>query len=465
MDELEKKELEKSNDASPADELVKELEEIRDMFQEAIDNAYQEADEGEVIQELEEFSSDIDEVEEEVVERPVCECCGERPSSAEFGEDYPYCAECRELMKHYPLRIGGVIAVLMVIVIFAVSAYTGFGGLEKAITVLEAQTYSQEGKMLSTLNTLYDYIADYDQDSKKVSELLVDSFCRSGYINDAKTYIENAYTKDELNSPFNKKYKEIVEKTDIFIATQEATQEIIYEAFRGADFDYEELAAKLDEVKESYLDEEKGIRYSSALTEFYKAELMALKKMSLEEQLEVLKGIEENDEDEFYAWVYYPELCELAAKMGDKALADEYFEKAKKLNSEDSNIYKAYASYYRFLEAPDADGMISVAEEAEKNLSQGDISYYSILAAAYLIKGEGTLALETMREYMNSSRYSVSDCNLYALCALFCGNTEVYDQMKATLENSGYSISKLVEQYKNDEISVAEVLADMGGDL
>ena len=218
-------------------------------------------------------------------------------------------------------------------------------------------------------------------------------------------------------------------------------------------------------MKESYLDEEKGIRYSSALTEFYKAELMALKKMSLEEQLEVLKGIEENDEDEFYAWVYYPELCELAAKMGDKALADEYFEKAKKLNSEDSNIYKAYASYYRFLEAPDADGMISVAEEAEKNLSQGDISYYSILAAAYLIKGEGTLALETMREYMNSSRYSVSDCNLYALCALFCGNTEVYDQMKATLENSGYSISKLVEQYKNDEISVAEVLADMGGDL
>lgn len=465
MDELEKKELEQGNDANPAEDLVKELEEIRDMFQEAIDNASQEADESEVIQELEDFSEDSIEAEEEDEDRPVCECCGERPSSAQFGEDYPYCAECRELMKHYPLRIGGVIAVIMVIVLFAVSAYTGFGGLEKAITVLEAQTYSQEGRMLSTLNTLYSFISDYDQDSKKVSKLIIDSFCRSGYISDAKTYIENAYTKDELNSPLNKKYKEIVKETDIFVATQEATQEIIYEAFRGADFDYEELAAKLDAVKESYIDEEKGIKYSSALTEFYKAELMALKNMSPEEQLEVLKGIEENDEDNFYAWVYYPELCELAAKMGDKNLADEYFEKAKSLNIEDSNIYKAYASYYRFLEAPDADGMISVAEEAEKNLSQGDISYYSILATAYLIKGEGTLALETMREYMNSSRYSVSDCNLYALCALYCGNTQTYEEMKTTLETAGYTISSLVEDYKNGKMTIAEVLADMGGDL
>ena len=465
MDELEKKELEQSNDANPAEDLVKELEEIRDMFQEAIDNAQQEADEGEVIQELEDFSLDSDETEEEVAERPVCECCGERPSSSEFGEDYPYCSECRELMKHYPLRIGGVIAVLMVIVFFAVSAYLGFEGLEKAITVLEAQTYSQEGRMISTLNTLYEYISDKDQDSKKVSKLLIDSFCRSGYVSDAKAYIENAYTKSELNSPFNKKYKEIVEKTNIFIATQEATQEIIYEAFRGADFDYEELAAKLDEVKESYYDEEKGIKYSSALTDFYKVELMAIKKMSLEEQFEVLSDVEKNDKDKFYAWVYYPELCELAAKMGDQDLAEDYFEKAKKFNSEDPGIYKAYASYFRFLETPDIDGMISVAEEAEKNASNNDISYYSILATAYLLKGEGTLAFETMREYLNSSRYSVSDCNLYALCALYCGNTDVYDQMKSTLENSGYALSSLVEKYKEKEMTIAEVLADMGGDL
>ncbi len=465
MDELEKKELEQDNNGS-AEELVKELEEIRDMFQEALDTAQQEA-EGEVIQELEEFSEEDSDAENEdaAPERPVCECCGERPSSAEFGEDYPYCTECRELMKHYPLRIGGVIAVLMVLVIFAVSAYTGYSGLEKSITVLEAQAYSQEGRMLSTLNTLYDFIADYDQDSKKVSKLIIDSFCRSGYINDAKNYIENTYTKDELNSPFNKKYKAIVDETEIFIATQEATQDIIYNAFRGADFDYEELAAKLDEVKESYIDEEKGIKYASALTDFYKVELMVLKNMPLEEQLELLRSIEENDKNGFYAWIYNPQLCEIAAKTGDKALAEEYFKKAKKLNCEDSSIYKAYASYYRFLEAPDADGMISVAEEAEKSLSKGDLSYYPILATAYLLKNEGNLALETMREYMNSSRYSVSDCNLYALCALYCGNTETYEQMKTTLENSGYTLSSLVEAYKNDKMTIAEVLADMGGDL
>ena len=124
MDELEKKELEaekaeseQKDRSTAADDLVKELEGIRDMFQEVIDNASAEQTESELIQELEEFTEE----EQTEEERPLCECCEKNPSSAAYGEDYPYCEECRELMKHYPLRIGGVVSVLLVIVIFAVS--------------------------------------------------------------------------------------------------------------------------------------------------------------------------------------------------------------------------------------------------------------------------------------------------------------------------------------------------------
>ena len=192
---------------------------------------------------------------------------------------------------------------------------------------------------------------------------------------------------------------------------------------------------------------------------------MELKKISNEEQLGLLQKVMEEDEDGFYLWMYGSSLCEAAAKAGDKELAESYFELLKKNNSEDMSAYKAMASYYRFLDTPDADAMIALAEEAEKNARNGDLTYYTILATAYLLKEEGALAYETMQEYMGSSRYTVSDCNLYALCALYSGNSGSYETIKATLESSGFRISPLVEGYKNGEISLKEVLSDMGGDL
>lgn len=469
MDELEKKEFEpdeasaeQKENGMATDDLVKELEEIRDMFQEAIDNAAAEQIQDVVIQELEEFNDEEHEIEEE---RPLCECCEQNPASALYGEDYPYCEECRELMKHYPLRIGGVISIVMVIVIFVVSFFTLADNSDKTVKVLDAYASYSQGKMLTTLDNLYSYISADSEDSGKVKRIIVDSLCRAGYITDAQSYIENVFTKDELESPLNKKYKETLEKIEVFMQTQQATSEIVYDALTGADFDYDEIIAELDEYRGKYIDEEKGTMYSEAVLDLYKVDLMNIKDMDYEAQLEILSSIEAEDKDGFYGWIYNPALCSLASRMGDKELVEKYFEKAKDYNVENPEIYKYYADYFRFLEEPDADAMIKVAEDAARNSRKGDVSHYRILALAYLIKGEGNLALETMREYVNSVRISIADCNLYALCGLYCGNTEVYEEMKDKLEYSGYQISELVENYKNDKMSIAEVIADKGGEL
>lgn len=134
-------------------------------------------------------------------------------------------------------------------------------------------------------------------------------------------------------------------------------------------------------------------------------------------------------------------------------------------NSEDMLAYKAYANSFRYLETPDADAMIEICEKAEENAYNGDKSYYPILAIAYLIKEQGSLAYDTMQQYMSTYRYSVSDCNLYALCALYCGQTETYETMKVTLEGSGYAMGETVGMYKNGEMSLAEVIADKRGDI
>lgn len=473
MDELEKKEpdiLDDDNneveDGQGENELVKELEEIRDMFQQAIDdagNTESEKSEDESQEDTDTLEADSFEFSE--VFLPICDCCGKRPVSTRYGKDYAYCDECRELMKRYPLRIGGVIAVFVMIAVFALSVFLGIDGIGKTTDVLTACEVSQRGKMLTTLDTLYTYISNDNQDSKKISKLIIDAFCRSGYLADAKDYIENNFTNDELKSPFNKKYKNILDEINNFMDTQEATQDIIYDAFSGNEFDYDPLIAELDALKEKYINEKKGTKYNPVLIEYYKAQLMQVEKKPLEDQLEALKGIEALDKDGFYLWLYGAPLCQAIAKTGDEAATTEYFEKLQKYNCENIDFYKAYASYYRFLDTPDADAMIKIAEEAAKHARSGDRSYDTIIAMAYLFKGEGSLAFDTMQAYMASSRYSVSDCNLFALCALYCGDTETYEDMKKTLENSGYKISPLVEDYKNKKITLEEALTDMGGDI
>ncbi len=478
MDELEKKELEAlGEDAAAAeapeeavcenqeDALVKELEEIRDMFQEALDNPADEQAENELIQELEEIEDEDTEHFEEKGELPLCECCGEQPVSLNYGEGYAYCESCRELMKRYPLRIGGVISILAMIVVFGLTVFFGMDSMENAIVVLEAQSTAKQGKMMSTVQTLYSFTSGKEIDSKKSTDLLIDGFIRTGYVNNAKETIEKYYTEDELSRPWNKKYKRIVEFVDSFLATRDGVQGIVEDAFSGKDFDCDKLIAELDKAKESYVDEEKGIKYNSAIIEYYKYELLRLSGADLEKQLEVLKGIEAEDRDGLAGWIYSASICEVAGKMGNEELAREYFEKMLRNNSEDMKAYTARALYYRYLDVPDGDAIIKLCEQAANNAYSGDSSYYPSLVIGYLIKGEGALAFDTMTEYMNSNYYNVPNCNLYALCALYCGNTEVYDNMVQTLAKSGFEMSELVEKYKNGTASLEDAIADMRGDI
>lgn len=480
MDELEKKELEAVGEdtagAEPCEQaaeegcenqqeaLVKELEEIRDMFQEALDNAATEEPDGEFIQELEEFDDEDEVPAEEKEELPLCECCGEAPVSESYGEGYSYCDSCRELMKHYPLRIGGVIAILLMIVTFGLSVYFGMDSMENAIVVLEAQACAGQDKMMSTVQSLYAY-AETDIGSKKATDLLIEGFVRTGYVSNARDTIKANYTDKELSRPWNKDYKRIVDFVDNFLATRDEIQDVVNEAFSGKDFDAEKLLSELDAAKESYIDEENGEKYNALIIDYYKYEVLRLSEADLEKQLEVLLGIEEADKYGLAEWIYAPSVCEVAGKMGNKELAEEYFKRMKKTNSEDMKAYTSMALYYRYLEVPDSDAIIKLCEEAAANAYGGDTSYYPSLVIGYIIKGEGALAFDTMTEYMNSNYYTVSNCNLYALSALYCGNTEVYDNMVKTLANSGFEISEVVTGYKNGTVSLEDAIADMRGDI
>lgn len=450
-------------------ELIEELEGIRDMFQQELDKASQGGEDELVIQELEDITFEED-AEEEIPEEELCECCGEKRRSEEYGEGYPYCEDCRNLMKKYPLRSGSIVTVLIMIAVFAASIYLCYPYMNDALTVADASSYYQSGYTMSALQGYYSYFnggKTGEAISKRAFNEILDGYVKTGYQTDAASLISAYYDEDALSRPWNKKYADIVNDATVLSETYNAVSDITYDVLYGEEFDYEVIMAELDALKEVNPMEEGTsqvtAKYNEVFIEYYKYIVMSVHEESLEAQLEQLKNIDTIGEG--YEWVYLSNYCGVAAKCGDEETVNSTFDRLIELNVQDTTAYIAKANYYRYLDTADAEKMLEICSEAEKVAASSDYSYKQSLAIAYILKGEGALAVEEMKALFNSGAYTVQNCNLYALCALYTGDEDTYNDMVSLLAGYGYEISDLVTQYKEGKMTIEEVLKDKGGDI
>ena len=450
------------------DGLAQELEELRDMFQQELNKATEEAENPAeaLIQELDEIEETQEDAEEEFTGR-LCEICGENPCAEEYDEDYPYCEECRNRMKKYPMRTSGILMSILMIAVFIATAYAGTEYLESFMSVSEYAAYYDTGKVMTALNGYYSYTsaAQADKISMKAVKDSIDGFVKTGYISDATALIQQVYTEKQLKLPWNKKYAKIIEEAEKLTDSYYTIADIITPVLNGEEDDYDSVMAKLDALYEAKDEEGNPTEINKVFLEYYRYVVMSVLDKSNEDLLAQLEKTAAADKDGDLQWVYLSNYATVAAKSGDLKLTELLYNKMIANNREDMAAYNALASYYRYAETPDADKILEICEEAKANAYQGDYTYMPYMAIAYLLKGEGAVALETMEEYMTMSGYTVQTCNLFALCAAYNGDDEIYNEMKAVLETSGYELSVLVEKYKNDKITIEEALTDMGGDI
>lgn len=453
-------------------ELIEELEGIRDMLQAELDKASAEEDEeGMLIQELEtEEEADEEEEEEEIAPEDLCQCCEEKIRFKELDEDYPYCEDCRNAMKRYPMRKSGIFAFLAAAALFFGSFWFSYPYMEDAITVADASANYKSGYVMSALQSYYSYFGGSKTGegiSKRALAEIVEGYNKLGYQNNSADLINTYFSEDELKNPLNKKYADTVKEATVLTETYEAVSEVTGDAFSGKDFDYNTVMADLEALKSvNPIEEGKSEvaeKYNEVFIEYYKFVLMSIAEKPLSEQLEQLKYIDSIGAGQ--EWVYLANYCAIASRLGNEEEVSYSFDKLLEINREDSTAYISKANLYRFTETPDADKMIDVCKEAEAALGTADLSYKHPLAIAYLIKGEGSLALEEIKALFQAGNYTVQNCNLYALCALYNGDKDIYEDMKALLSSYGYEISELVTQYKDGKITIEEIIKDQGGDI
>ena len=174
------------------DALVQELEGIRDLLQQELDNAGS----GELIQGLDEIPEEEDRPEE-IPEEERCQCCGEQRRDTSFGEDYPYCADCRALMKAAPIKWTSVLCWIVMLAVAAASMLVCTGAITDYATLMEAETYYANRQIVDAEATYYNYLssAQYNENhSRAAVRNLIDIFSSKGYLSDANDLITQNFT-------------------------------------------------------------------------------------------------------------------------------------------------------------------------------------------------------------------------------------------------------------------------------
>ncbi|MCM1543853.1 MAG: hypothetical protein NC110_01000 [Ruminococcus sp.] len=464
---------EAENEVNEQDEaLEKELNEIRDMFQQELDKAASgEADDSEMlIQELDEIHEDAETDEDddgEIPEDELCECCGEKRRDESFGEDYPYCAECREMMKRNPLNWFGVIAIVLTIGITALSFFLIKDDVNDFSNLIVAESAYSEHKLATAASYYQQYVSRKnagDNVSMKAVRNMIYTMADLGYYGDSNVLIGQYYSDAALNRPWNKRLKEIKSEYDILTNTSNILNETFGDALNGGDLNYKENMKKADKLIEE--NRETG-EYSEAFLEYGKYLLMLINKDDDEKQLEQLLKIEQLDGGK-HPWIYITNLMNIASNNGDVELVKKYFDISMEINAEETTMYLYYANAYRFTEKPDADKILEIAQQAEEIYTGSQTStpdFYRSYAIAYLFKADGEKAMDSITKYMQSCQPTVNDFNLYALCAAYADDDEAYKYAKETLESYGYKIGSSVAKFKAGKTTLENVLTEKGGDI
>lgn len=481
MDEMEKEGFEEAFEAENPEtdknenELEKELNELKDLFQRELDKAAEgeaddENEEGELIQECDDASPEEDSEEQTDEELPLCECCEEKPCSTEHGEGYPYCDDCRKLMIKYPVRFSGVLTFILTIVLFVAGFFVAGNEILDASIVTEASTAYSSGHITTAYNAFNQYFSNHysKYTSKRAVREAVDTCMSLGAVGNVISIVEEHYTPEQIeklsdSNEIKKAYKLCKE---IDATTSAVYQSIVYPATIGytkvedAVKELEKFSAEIDKQGEKS-------EYNKIVTEYYIYSLLLSGDYDQDVRYKKITDIAEMAGDD-YKWLYASALAMAAAEKGELDVVTECTDIIKENNRDDVVAYTALAQYYAKQKKIDAKKLLEVCAEADAAFPSGtEKSHYRYYAIAYLLDGEQEKALEKMESYLENGLQYYSDANLYALCGLANGNDEIYKQMEETLAGYGgkYKLSDLLTKYKKGKISIEKIFETSGGDF
>lgn len=464
---------EDSDNVNAGDDLTEELEGIRVKFQELLDETAQTYLASGDAQEVDEEQTDSEETEE-ISEEELCQCCGERKRAAEFGEDYPYCEECRKIMQHSPISFKGIFALICVILLTGVAVFYVFAANASLIdSAVTAEANLRAGKIYSAIENFSQALQPYAPDSsaignkaipKKVAAKYADAYASLLNYNYASSVVNQFFGEKDLKNPVYSRLNSYVAKGKSYAKIMETINNALADEKNGAP----EIVKLLEALKSDGENDAFLIEYYEYIVTQYFGE-------KPENQYEMLSQLGEKYPDE---WPVKYELCAICSKLGKAEEAETYLSEVIKHNSEDAAIYAYLADAYRFGEEPNADKMLEVLEKGFE--VDGDSGYAStdlnrVKAIAYLLKGDYDSAYDAAaaayQVAYSSIQYGYGVNNLaqclytYQVCAHLKDDKDAYEGVSALFGYIGLDESEDVKSFVKGKTTLEKIITDREGDL
>lgn len=476
----------KSENAASGDgALEKELEELASLFENELKKAKLEAEKNEdkadsaesfpPIQELDDIEEAPEEKEPQIPEEELCLCCGEKRRE----ENSEYCAECREAMKKFPIRIQGYLAaaVAVAVAIISIMLFTkDYSALKSAGA---ARKYDAEGKKTSAI-TYYDKAISYFDENDSACLILKLKSAEDIYetlpsgaksLAEAASRIEESLEKAKIDLPAFKKYKQIRDNAAVMYGTLQQFYTIMgdekYSGFDGTDDAlYSQLMSELDALIGKTLeiteigDRSKGVEkeYDEGIVRF--SQYMLAYSCKKDDDAYKYISLMEKAKPE-YICLYGYELAVGEIKKGNYDSASKLSNKMLENNSEDTSAYvvKAYVSRLK----GDIDSSLNEADNGLL-LDETNADLYRQKAIAYILKGDFDSALKDAEKGIGYSEYGAL-YYVYLVAATEKGDSALVKTAKDGIDSLGIGYTDRMNEYLSGKLSAKQLFTEGTGDV
>lgn len=464
------------------EELQQELEQLRDTFQQELDRQTALAGEdqpgepdgssggisdwdhlisvGDTPMIIEEESLAQAEAPEEVEEEEPpfdenrCHCCQKRERSLEHGEDYPYCEECREKMKHQPVRWYMIPIVLLVAAVIALSGYSMQGIMTDYAEQASAHKLLLEHHPVEGLNRYFE-IYGSGVTSKPMLKKMLSTLWEFGYIQNVQSILSSEFTTDEIES--DRTLSRINEKVTRFNSTAEAAYAVIseYEAKPADQIPYDDLMAQLEALLTGTEES-----YDPMIVHYYQFYLAKICGKDAQTQAAYLNQMKDSGSRD-YQWLYYPELAKCLGETGDFNTAFKLCDQMLRENKDDPSAYAAKAALYRRQQDYTA-ALAQISKGLEVSADNPELLRQR--AIVYLMQGDTAAARTDAQSAFNASA-TVSTTNVYAAICHATGETDQFNELVAFLESYGTQLSDRTQAYVNGELTLEQLFLEGSADV
>lgn len=468
--EIDKKATEKISGQSEyaESELNDELEKLAQTFRE----------------ELKKTKEDIQDEEEEIIEdkygpipeEELCTCCGEARRDKSFGENYEFCADCRDAMTRYPFAWYSFIPIVFTVIIAFFSVTAFFGEFEGYYIAHQARQAEKESKLTSAIAYYKMAIDAFDESDINAKNLKMDcAYALYDTMPDGPTsmmeiseLIEDSLSDFESNLPVYKSRVDLRNEVLVMYGTMQEFYNIVnseeYENVIDESV-YDQVFARIEgiidmKISVESIDGEKSQDFPAdeAVVRFCEY-MYAYTAGHHEDSYKYMKMVQELKPD--YLWLYAYEMGIVESQTGDINVAEEFADKLYSVNIETSGAYCIYSSVERL--KGNYDKAVEWADKGLENCKV-DTEIMRHKAMALAAKGDAKAAKDVMDEALTYEENGL----LYMVLAVVeneLGNKDRVKEIIDYIEENGVTVTDRVNDCLDGKITAEQIFTEGTGDI